>query len=187
VLGVALVATARSVTAERVHAPPREESPVSPEEVFNRADQFLNERDRLAEGLARIARDESRSARERERAVILLVQLGSEPARKFLLQNLSMRIPLARRITSEQQGRMQPCLYYLHTREYRDWNVAHTLLDLLDDELPKEQLVWLPGVLRNLFSSHPGTAKTMLEYELKQATTQPRKSQVEYLLANIGR
>jgi hypothetical protein len=156
--------------------------------LFARAEQHLAEGEKLAEELAVAAQDESLSGSDRARAVMLLSKLGTERGRKFMLNNLSMRVQLPGGGTEEQRAPMHPCRFYLTSHEHRDWNTARTMLGMLDEDIPQARLTWFPYVLRELFRSHGAAVmpRAMLEYELKRNPNEPRKRQLSYILGQLG-
>lgn len=144
----------------------------------------------VSEELQAIALDERVSGPERREAVLLISKIGDEGSLAFLATHLGeIRIdpPFGRR---GADGRTLEWACYAAWLQVRDWNAVPAILENLRDfEISEDEYPWTLNFTAVLLSSRLGSnaAKALIESELRGATEERHRENLEVVLRRIGR
>jgi len=97
----------------------------------------------IAKALMAVAKDEMRSNDDRRKAVVLLGEIGSPESLQFLIDNVTMRIPMQTYLLAEDWVKEMACAYALSEGGTGDWNMPKAVMQSLHKPKTKEELRYL--------------------------------------------
>ena len=103
-----------------------------------------------AQALIATAQDASRPREERRQAIFLLAKTRTPESVQFLIDNVSLRIPMSIALGDEDMAKSWPCRRALIEDE--DWGMAKAVLDALKAPRPAEDVMHMSYVLERILS-----------------------------------
>jgi hypothetical protein len=103
-----------------------------------------------AQALIATAQDPSRPREERRQAIFILGKIKSPESVQFLIDNVSLRIPMSIALGDEEMAKSWPCCQALIEGE--DWGMAKAVLDALGRPRSAEDVMHMAYVLERILS-----------------------------------
>jgi hypothetical protein len=103
--------------------------------------------DQIGLELMTIAKDDKAPREDRRLAVTLLGELGTRPSLEFLVDNVTLALPLEARRGDEDYARGFPCMYALRTT---GWGGAEAIMKSLGRTRSGEELMLLTTAIRRI-------------------------------------
>jgi hypothetical protein len=133
VLGVACAGTARSDVAPAARAAIDVEKPDSWDAAVNAADEH---RAAIVKALTAVVADKKRPPEARQKAVALLGQMNDRAALSFLIDNVSLNIP----VQFIQSGDLTAAFQCQYALGKGNWFTVQTILESLGKERPEQDV-----------------------------------------------
>jgi len=132
--------------------------------------RIKRDQDEIAKALISAIKDKERPIEERRKAVFLLGEVHSKESIDFLIQEVSLRLPMRVVFGDEDSVKETPCFYVLAHKG--DWNTARAILYAVNVPKPPRDLLHLATVLETLLRKVVAVAAVdqMIEQETRSHT-----------------